>query len=35
MAIRDGGVCGVRVIITGNGHDETSSNPEWSWLIFT
>ena len=29
------GACGVMVIVVGNGHDDTSSNPEWEWLHFT
>ena len=28
-------LCGVMVIIVGNGHGETSSNPGWDWLHFT
>ena len=27
--------CGVMVIVTGNGHGDTSSNPGWDWLHFT
>ena len=23
------------VIVVGNGHGDTSSNPEWDWLHFT
>ena len=30
-----GGACGVMVIIVGNGHGDTSSNPGWDWLDFT
>ena len=30
-----GGACGVMVIIVGNGHGDTSSNPGWDWLHFT
>ena len=30
-----GGACGVMVIVLGNGHDDTSSNPGWDWLHFT
>ena len=30
-----GGDCGVMVIIVGNGHGDTSSNPGWVWLHFT
>ena len=26
---------GVMVIIVGNGHSGTSSNPGWDWLHFT
>ena len=33
--IIDGGACGVMVIIVGNGHGDTSSNPGWDWLHFT
>ena len=29
------GVCGVMVIVAGNGHGDTSSNPGWDWLHFT
>ena len=29
-----GGVCGVMVIVVGNGHADTSSNPEWCCLHF-
>ena len=36
MAIinNNGGACGVMVIIIGNGHSDTSSNPGWGWLHF-
>ena len=30
-----GGVRGVMVIIVGNGHGDTSSNPGQDWLHFT
>ena len=30
-----GGARGVMVIIVGNGHDDTSSNPGRDWLHFT
>ena len=30
-----GGARGVRVIIVGNGHGDTSSNPGRGWLHFT
>ena len=30
-----GGVIGVMVIVVGNGHGDTSSNPEQDWLHFT
>ena len=30
-----GGARGVMVIIVGNGHEDTSSNPGWDWLHFT
>ena len=26
-----GDACGVMVIVIGNGHDDTSSNPGWDW----
>ena len=29
-----GGARGVMVIVVGNGHGDTSSNPEWDWLNF-
>ena len=29
-----GGACGVMVIVAGNGHDDTSSNPGRDWLHF-
>ena len=29
------GACGVMVIVVGNGHDDTSSNPGRDWLHFT
>ena len=29
------GACGVIVIIIGNGHSDTSSNPGQEWLHFT
>ena len=32
---KKGGARGVMVIVLGNGHDDTSSNPEWDWLHFT
>ena len=31
----NGGACGVMVIVVGNGHGDTSSNPRWDWLHFT
>ena len=30
-----GGVRGVMVIVVGNGHSDTSSNPERGWSHFT
>ena len=30
-----GGACGVMVIIVGNGHGDTGSNPGRDWLHFT
>ena len=30
-----GGARGVMVIVVGNGHGDTSSNPRWDWLHFT
>ena len=30
-----GGDCGVVVIVVGNGHGDTSSNPRRDWLHFT
>ena len=30
-----GGALGVMVIVVGNGHDDTSSNPWRDWLHFT
>ena len=30
-----GGARGVMVIVVGNGHDDTSSNPGRDWLHFT
>ena len=30
-----GGAHGVMVIVAGNGHGDTSSNPERDWLHFT
>ena len=32
---RHTGVRGVMVIVVGNGHGDTSSNPGWNWLHFT
>ena len=29
------GACGVMVIVVGNGHGDTSSNPGRDWLHFT
>ena len=29
------GARGVMVIVVGNGHGDTSSNPGWDWLHFT
>ena len=34
MACVYGGACGVMVIIIGNGHSVTSSNPGQDWLHF-
>ena len=34
-AIIYGGAHGVMVIVIGNGHDDTSSNPGQDWLHFT
>ena len=31
----NGGASGVMVIVVGNGHGDTSSNPGWDWLHFT
>ena len=30
-----GGARGVMVIVVGNEHGDTSSNPGWDWLHFT
>ena len=30
-----GGARVVMVIVVGNGHGDTSSNPGWDWLHFT
>ena len=30
-----GGACGVMVIVVGNEHSNTSSNPQQDWLHFT
>ena len=30
-----GGACGIIVIVVGNGHGDTSSNPGRDWLHFT
>ena len=30
-----GGARGVMVIVVGNGHGDTISNPGWDWLHFT
>ena len=30
-----GGACGVMVIVVGNGHGDTSSNPGRDWFHFT
>ena len=35
LFIVNGGACGVMVIVIGNGHSDTSSNPGRSWLHFT
>ena len=35
MYIFLGGARGVKVIVVGNGHGDTSSNPGWDWLHFT
>ena len=32
---KDGGAHGVMVIVEGNGHGDTSSNPGQDWLHFT
>ena len=29
-----GGARGVMVIVVGNGHGDSSSNPAWDWLYF-
>ena len=34
-SINDGGAHGVMVIVVGNGHDDTISNPGLDWLHFT
>ena len=31
----NGGARGIVVIVVGNGHGNTSSNPQWDWLHFT
>ena len=33
--IQDGGARGVMVIVVGNGHGDTISNPRRDWLHFT
>ena len=33
--VTEGGAHGVMVIIVGNGHGDTSSNPGQGWLHFT
>ena len=33
--LRNGGACGVMVIVVGNEHGDTSSNPGRDWLHFT
>ena len=33
-AIKNGGALGVMVIVVGNGHGDTSSNPARDWLHF-
>ena len=35
LIILMGGARGVMVIVIGNGHDDTSSNPGRDWLHFT
>ena len=35
MKNMSGGACGVMVIVVGNGHGNTSSNPGWDWVHFT
>ena len=35
MKLRIGGARGVMVIVVGNGHDDTSSNPGRDWPHFT
>ena len=35
MDIHCGGARGVMVIVVGNGHGDTSSNPGRDWLHFT
>ena len=35
MCIKKGGSSGVMVIVVGNGHGDTSSNPGRDWLHFT
>ena len=32
---KKGGARGVMVIVVGNGHGDTSSNPGWDWLHFS
>ena len=35
IIISECGACGVMVIVVGNGHGDTSSNPGQDWLHFT
>ena len=35
ITITLGGACSVMVIVVGNGHGDTSSNPGPDWLHFT
>ena len=35
VTVNLGDACGVMVIVVGNGHGDTSSNPGRDWLHFT
>ena len=35
LSVKPGGACGVMVIVVGNGHGDTGSNPGRDWLHFT